>query len=102
MSHLSCFQDTFCKNSKNTQSLEPLSENCLIPIKVTLLKRGCCKQFTIICLPQDGDLSVEPVEPNCNDPNEKARKDMRKEHKFLLRRLKRKRKRGKNKGEVCG
>ncbi|CAG9862088.1 unnamed protein product [Phyllotreta striolata] len=88
------------RRDRNDRLLESLEDNCLIPVKVTLMKKGCCQRFSIICVPRREDFKAEPCEPNCNDPNESARKLMRKEHKVLLARLKRKRKKGRRKGEV--
>lgn len=78
-----------------------ISENCLIPVCIHFVKKGSCKQFAVICLPQDGDLNIEPVEPKCKDPNENLRRQMRKEHKVLLKRLRRRRIRAKRDEKVC-
>ncbi|KAG5887847.1 hypothetical protein JTB14_005613 [Gonioctena quinquepunctata] len=79
---------------KNVQ-IPSISENCLIPVHITLTQKGLCKRFSIICLPEEGDVKIEPKEPISVDPNEKLRKEMRKEHKMLLKRLRRRRVRAK-------
>ncbi|XP_057664631.1 ribonucleases P/MRP protein subunit POP1 [Diorhabda carinulata] len=77
-----------------------LLENCLVPVQITLIKKGLCRQFSIICLPQDRDYVKEPQEPNSNDVYEKQRKTLRKQHKNLLKKLRKKRIRGKKKGKI--
>lgn len=63
-------------------------------------QKGSCGKLAIICLPKPEDLVMAPVENFHEDPNEHHRKMLRKEHKDLLKRLKRKRKRARKNGEV--
>lgn len=77
-----------------------LPENCLVPVQISLLKRGFCQQFSIICLPQDEDYAKEPLEPKCSDVYERERKTLRKEHKDLLKKLRKRRIRGKREGKI--
>lgn len=75
-------------------------EKCLVPVSVHFLGKGPCRKFALICLPQGNDLKIEPTEPHCNDPNEAARKTLRRSHKVLLKRLRRRRVRAKRNGKV--
>ncbi|XP_018397285.1 PREDICTED: ribonucleases P/MRP protein subunit POP1 [Cyphomyrmex costatus] len=94
------------KNAKflaqNTQSNFPNLDdykNCLIHIHVSVVGKGLPKKFAIICMPTFEDLNefksnkkwLGPVEKCHNDPNEKIRKALRKNHLILLKRLKRQR-----------
>lgn len=72
----------------------------MIPISFKFSQKGSCSKLAIVCLPKAEDLTSVPVEPFHEDPNEIKRKLFRKEHKDLLKRLKRKRKQAKMKGEV--
>ncbi|XP_076662213.1 POP1 ribonuclease P/MRP subunit isoform X2 [Halictus rubicundus] len=75
------------------------NRNCLIRVKVSLLKKGCPKRFAIICLPTAEDIKKYknnrnwsgPVEKLYSDPNEATRKRLRKNHLALLKRLKKQR-----------
>lgn len=62
--------------------------------------RGACQKFAMICFPQDSDLKIEPTEPHHSDPNEVKRKTLRRSHKLLLKRLRRRRVRAKRNGKV--
>nr|XP_023012368.1 ribonucleases P/MRP protein subunit POP1 [Leptinotarsa decemlineata] len=87
-------------SKKCSISLPPLPENCLIPVRITLSQKGSCKKFAIICLPEPKDFKLEPMEPISPDPNETLRKEMRTEHKMLLKSLRRKRIRARKNGKV--
>ncbi|XP_060819727.1 ribonucleases P/MRP protein subunit POP1 [Bombus pascuorum] len=73
--------------------------NCLIRVKVDIMKKGCPKRFAIICMPTNEDIEKfknnrswsGPVEKLNVDPNESIRKISRKNHLALLKRLKRQR-----------
>ncbi|XP_076281609.1 POP1 ribonuclease P/MRP subunit [Lasioglossum baleicum] len=75
------------------------NRNCLIRVKVSLLKKGCPKRFAIICMPTAEDIKKYrndrnwsgPVEKLYPDPNETTRKSLRKNHLALLKRLKKQR-----------
>lgn len=86
---------------KAKEPLPFISENCLIPISVHFTKKGLCRKFAIICLPNSEDLKIEPIEPKQDDPNEKRRKQIRAEHKVLLKKLRNRRIRAKRNGKVC-
>lgn len=73
------------------------NKNLVVPVKLKVEQKGCPKQFSVICLPQVGDLKKVPVEPKKLDVNEVKRKQLRKQHKKLLQTLKRRRKRAKDK-----
>lgn len=88
------------KCKKSELSFPDISENALIPVSLKFSKKGSCNKLAIVCLPKVEDLSSVPVEPFHEDPNEIKRKQCRREHKDLLKRLKRKRKRARMNGEV--
>ncbi|XP_018352597.1 PREDICTED: ribonucleases P/MRP protein subunit POP1 [Trachymyrmex septentrionalis] len=94
------------KNAKflfqNTSSSFPNLDdykNCLIHVHVSIMGKGSPKKFAIICMPTFEDLNkiktnkkwFGPVEKCHNDPNEKIRKALRKNHLILLKRLRRQR-----------
>ncbi|XP_039308370.1 ribonucleases P/MRP protein subunit POP1 isoform X2 [Solenopsis invicta] len=94
------------KNTKllaqNTQSdFTNLNDykNCLICVQISMIGKGSPKKFAIICMPTTEDLMkfendkkcLGPVEKCHNDPNEKVRKTLRKNHLMLLKRLRRQR-----------
>lgn len=81
-------------------SIQGILENALLPVSLKFSQKGSCRKLAIICLPKSEDLSIVPVEPFHEDSNENKRKLCRKEHKDLLKRLKRKRKQGRINGEV--
>lgn len=80
-----------------------LPENCLIPVTIDVDGRGVAEKFAIICLPKKFDfkreqrmknnLINEPIltEPTKNDDQELARKNLRRNHLKLLKRLRRRR-----------
>ncbi|GLV46410.1 POP1 ribonuclease P/MRP subunit [Carabus blaptoides fortunei] len=78
------------------------ADNCLVPVALSLLKRGNMKKFSIICLPEECDLKNknEPVEPLHKDENQTIRKDLRVAHQKLLKRLRKRRVRAKATGKV--
>ncbi|VEN59559.1 unnamed protein product [Callosobruchus maculatus] len=88
------------KSSHKNRQLPQLAENQLVPVAINLSKKGPCHNFAIICLPQEKDFAKEPLEPNCSDPNAALRKKMRKDHKSLLKRLRRRRIRAKRKNKI--
>ncbi|KAG7205400.1 hypothetical protein KM043_007394 [Ampulex compressa] len=75
------------------------NKNCLVHVKISVLRKGCPKRFAIICVPTAEDLQKfddnndwsGPVERLHRDPNETCRKNLRKNHSILLKRLKRQR-----------
>lgn len=79
------------------------ADNCLVPVALTLRKRGRMKKFSIICLAEKCDFKTknEPVEPLHKDENQAIRKDLRDAHQKLLKRLRKRRVRAKETGKVC-
>lgn len=89
------------KNTFQASSMFQLNlpNSCLIPVHIIMDTRGHSKDFSIICLPKLFDFKQnnqkrqmhdnEPVytEPLKNDANEKLRKELRKKHLALLKRL---------------
>lgn len=83
------------------------SKNCLVPVKVTIKRKGLPKDFSIICLPTQEDLMQYkknkkwsgPRETPKQDGNEEKRRTLRRGHLALLRRLRRQRIRAKKKME---
>ncbi|CAL7943211.1 unnamed protein product [Xylocopa violacea] len=75
------------------------NKNCLIRVKVSVLKKGCPKRFAVICMPTTKDMQKfmnnkkwsGPVEKLNIDPNETVRKTSRKNHLTFLKQLKRQR-----------
>ncbi|XP_033224394.1 ribonucleases P/MRP protein subunit POP1 [Belonocnema kinseyi] len=96
-----------------TVQIEPLNiesekrNNCLVPVKVTVERKGVAEDFAIICLPTDEDLDnfrkrkkwSGPVETPKSDPFEKERTNSRRRHLELLKRLRKQRVRRKKKLE---
>ncbi|XP_004931529.2 ribonucleases P/MRP protein subunit POP1 [Bombyx mori] len=73
------------QDSIDRKKLMPEIENsnsCLIPVYLTLKSRGNLKRHALICLPEVTDASnIKTLfEPHHEDPNEKHRKQKRKEH----------------------
>ncbi|XP_012539589.1 ribonucleases P/MRP protein subunit POP1 [Monomorium pharaonis] len=74
-------------------------KNCLIRVQISIVRKGLPKTFAIICMPTSEDLIkfgndkkyFGPIEKCHNDPNEKVRKALRKNHLMLLKRLRRQR-----------
>ena len=93
--------------------VEPLKDelmtkkNYLIPIKVTVQRKGTVEDFAIICLPTEDDIEQfkknrkwsGPIESQKSDTNEKERINSRKKHLELLKRLRKQRVRRKKKLE---
>lgn len=80
-----------------------LNENCLIPIKLTLVNKGKATRYAVICLPHASDFGKKikaPVEEMQQDPNQKKRNELRKQHKMFLKRMGRQRGRAKKNGKV--
>ncbi|XP_060535867.1 ribonucleases P/MRP protein subunit POP1 [Cylas formicarius] len=71
----------------------------LIPVEVTPSKKGSCRKYSIICVPKPTDHGGDPVEPACRDVNAATRTRLRAEHKALLGRLGRRRKRARRGGK---
>ena len=75
------------------------NKNCLIRVKVSIVKKGCPKRFALICMPTDEDIEKfknnrnwsGPIEKLNIDPNETFRKISRKNHLAFLKRLKKQR-----------
>lgn len=89
-----------------TKKVKPISvelnKNYIIPVQLKVQQKGCPRQFSIICLPNVGDIKQEPIETEKPDVNQLQRKQLRREHKKLLETLKRRRRRAKKNGKVCG
>lgn len=76
-----------------------LPDSCLIPVHIIMNTRGNPEDFSIICLPKRLDFKQNShnrqmhdnesvyTEPLKNDANEKMRKELRKNHLALLKRL---------------
>lgn len=80
-----------------------LNENCLLPVKLSLLKKGRALRYAIICLPEESDLNnslTEPFEEHHEDRHQAERKELIKEHKVFIKRMSRKRSRARKNGEV--
>ncbi|KAJ8924560.1 hypothetical protein NQ315_000709 [Exocentrus adspersus] len=92
-------KDLLSSKSTNVDGIDCV-DNCLVPVSIKLSQKGLSNKFAIICLPQEGDLKKEPSEENCLDKNEKLRKELRRNHKTLLKRLRRRRIRAKRKGKT--
>lgn len=83
----------------NISDLDDLDKNCLIRVQISMMGKGSPKKFAIICMPTFEDLKkfennkkwLGPVERCHNDPNERTRKTLRKNHLILLKRLRRQR-----------
>lgn len=78
---------------------EPMFENSLIPVKVTLINGGTPKDFAMISLPSASDKVMIDITKNWKgfmqeqgkDPFETKRIKLRSKHRLFLKRLKRKR-----------
>lgn len=80
-------------NNTNEKVSVNFKKPCLVPIKISHIKRGTSKRFSIICLPEQNDLRTnsEPVEHLHVDQHQNTRKQLRTEHQKELRKLRRKR-----------
>ncbi|EFA11371.2 ribonucleases P/MRP protein subunit POP1 [Tribolium castaneum] len=79
-------------NSK-THPVPQCPQNCLIPVRLECEKRGSLAEYAIICVPKcKSDLSEVLLEPNCEDVNKEKRKELRRAHQSLLKKLRKKRK----------
>lgn len=80
---------------KGKLEIDCIQEAVLVPVKIQLKHRGLVHRFAIICLPNANDTtsknSENVLEKIHVDVNEIKRKQLRNEHKTLLKRLKRKR-----------
>ncbi|XP_050296525.1 ribonucleases P/MRP protein subunit POP1 [Anthonomus grandis grandis] len=85
--------------SRKRHTLDDLPSNCLVPIKVVPVLRGVCSKFSVICIPTEADLKVLPVEPKKTDLYAQKRKKLRLEHRSLLQKLRRRRKRARSAGK---
>lgn len=95
---ISIFQDII---SKKEQLETEMEDNILVPVSLKFNQKGSSRKLAVICLPIGEDFKETPVEPCHKDVNEDKRKSLRNEHKDLLKRLRRKRRRvRKNNGEV--
>lgn len=91
---------TQLKDHKQPIHMDISYSEALIPVMVTLKQKGTLVRNSHICIPTAEDLlTIEednsfsgPVEPQHDDVNESKRKSCRSEHKTLLKRLSRKRK----------
>lgn len=72
---------------------------CLIPVYIKLEAKGSLRNHALICLPESGDLpNIKSLfEPQHEDPNERIRKLKRSDHIKMLKKIKRKNKKLKNK-----
>lgn len=81
--------------------------NLLVAVKISIENKGCPRDFAIICLPSSEDLDnwrkksdwSGPVARTKKDPNESIRKNLRRGHLALLKRLRRQRVRQRLKAE---
>lgn len=89
-------QDCF----NNKLKLPPVenSDSCLIPIYIQIDGKGSLRKHALICLPKTGDFNIINTlqEPLHEDDNESKRKELRKEHRQSIKRIRRK----KNKNRV--
>lgn len=97
--------------TKMKTNIEPLSseldKNYLVPVKVTIKRKGVPEDFSLICLPNEEDLKnfkknrkwSGPMETPKSDPNEKERLHSRRKHLELLNTLRKQRVRTKKKLE---
>ncbi|XP_043473836.1 ribonucleases P/MRP protein subunit POP1 [Leptopilina heterotoma] len=88
---------------KTCSNIEPLSfkvhNNYLVPVKVTIERKGVPDDFSIICLPTEDDLKTfkmnrkwsGPMERLKSDSKENERLDSRKKHLELLKKLRKQR-----------
>lgn len=81
------------------------SLNCLVPVKLSTLKKGRISDRCLICLPNQSDLSANQssqlVEVRKRDSNQINRKQLRQEHKKILKKLRRQHLRRKKSIQVC-
>lgn len=102
------------KNSQNACNFPELAvvfsgctDGCLVPVTIHMCGRGSPADSAIICLPSETDVDnmarnatdSGPIEPLHTDQHQTERKELRTEHKKLLKRLRRKRVREKQKLE---
>lgn len=93
--------NSFVTKNKIAEENINFKQNYIVPVRLKMKQKGCPRQFSVICLPKQADFKIEPVEPKKEDPNQASRKRLRKEHKELLKTLRRRRKQAKkNKKEV--
>lgn len=88
------------QNHTNSEIQIDYSMNCIIPVKLKVVSKGLPKRFAIICLATTHDLKCKLTEPTREDPNQQIRKDMRANHKCLLKKLQKRRKAAKDIGKV--
>ena len=101
-----------CKETDTKGSPEHLEnliqdKHCFVPVKVTIERKGLPKDFSIICMPTQEDLTKYnkdkkwsgPIESFKLDSNEEKRKNLRREHLALLKRLRKQRIRAKKRME---
>ncbi|XP_017773792.1 PREDICTED: ribonucleases P/MRP protein subunit POP1 [Nicrophorus vespilloides] len=79
-------------HTKNVLLKDIFNKNYLIPVKVTV-RKGIFPRYSIICMPTKEDIKhkKEPIEKSRKDENEEKRKRLRRSHRTLLMKLKRKR-----------
>lgn len=88
---------------KQTESKEfNFNSDCIVPVRIKTQGKGTPKKFGIICIPEQRDLICKkpPVEPIWDDKNESHRKEMRENHRNLLKTLRKRRIRAKQNGKV--
>ncbi|XP_034942493.1 ribonucleases P/MRP protein subunit POP1 [Chelonus insularis] len=87
------------EQSTLSQLVKNIDKSLLIPVKIMIERHGRPKKFAIICIPTDEDLKKFEQERNFNGPIQQPkldvfeadRKNLRKQHKRLLKSLMRKR-----------
>ncbi|CAH2039548.1 unnamed protein product, partial [Iphiclides podalirius] len=75
---------------------------CLVAVCLQMIGKGNLKQHALVCLPQQNDIEniKELFEPLHEDNKEKLRKEKRKQHRLLLKQLKKKRRKFKEKSNM--
>ncbi|XP_066248711.1 ribonucleases P/MRP protein subunit POP1 [Euwallacea similis] len=88
----------FLTSKRRNEVMPCLPSNCLIAVRVEPINKGICSKFAVICLPLE-NCSKSLLEPKCRDLFAHRRKTLRDEHKSLLKRLRRGRKRASKLGK---
>ncbi|XP_013190733.2 ribonucleases P/MRP protein subunit POP1 [Amyelois transitella] len=89
---------------KNKQKLPEIENSaaCLVAVYLQMASAGSLKRHALICLPEKSDMiSIKTLnEPKHEDPNEKLRKQTRKQHKIEIKRWRRNRIKLRNKNKM--
>ncbi|XP_066150642.1 ribonucleases P/MRP protein subunit POP1 [Euwallacea fornicatus] len=88
----------FVTSKQRNEVVPCLPSNCLIAVRVEPINKGICSQFAVICLPLE-NCSEPLLESKCRDVFAHRRKALRDEHKSLLKKLRRGRKRASKLGK---